>query len=62
MISLKTSYLGYLFVSFDKLWLSSRPQSVMEFSNIRDKFETSLIEKLNDDKTLLKWDPNIETV
>ncbi|CAG2104667.1 unnamed protein product [Medioppia subpectinata] len=52
----------YLFVAFDKLWLESRPQSVMEFSLIRDKFEKQLIEKLADNKTVLKWDPHIDTL
>ncbi|XP_054163144.1 ELMO domain-containing protein 2-like [Oppia nitens] len=52
----------YLFVTFDKLWLESRPQSVMEFSLIRDKFEKQLIDKLADNRTVLKWDPQVDTL
>lgn len=52
----------YLFVSFHKLWLTSKPKSVMEFSYIRDQFEKQMIEKLCDEKTILKWDPHIETL
>ncbi|KAH9414798.1 ELMO domain-containing protein 1 [Dermatophagoides pteronyssinus] len=53
---------AYLFVSFDKLWIRSKPTSVMEFSHIRDKFEAAVIEKLNDDRAIFRWDPYLETI
>ncbi|CAG2170876.1 unnamed protein product [Oppiella nova] len=56
------SFNRYLFVAFDRVWLDSRPQSVMEFSLIRDKFEKQLIDKLADNRTVLKWDPHIDTL
>lgn len=34
----------------------------MEFSHIRDKFEAAVIEKLNDDRAIFRWDPYLETI
>ncbi|KAI7685477.1 hypothetical protein SSS_05606 [Sarcoptes scabiei] len=53
---------SYLFVSFDKLWIRSKPSSVMEFSHIRDKFEAAVIKKLEDDKAVFRWDPYLEII
>lgn len=53
---------AYLFVSFDKLWIRSKPSSVMEFSHIRDKFEAAVIKKLEDDKAVFRWDPYLEII
>lgn len=54
--------LAYLFVSFDKLWIRSKPSSMMEFVHIRNKFEAAIIEKLNDDRAMFRWDPYMEII
>lgn len=53
---------SYLFASFDKLWVRSKPASVMEFTHIRDKFEAAVIEKLRQHDAVFKWDPYLEQV
>ena len=55
-------FVAYLFASFDKLWIRSKPASVMEFSHIRQKFEAAVIQKLRDDTAVFKWDPFIENL
>ncbi|CAH0394739.1 unnamed protein product [Bemisia tabaci] len=32
----------YLFVEFDKFWIQARPKDIMEFSHIRENFETKI--------------------
>lgn len=53
---------SYLYVSFDKLWIRSKPASVMEFSHIRDKFEAAVIKKLKNTDALFNWDPYLESI
>lgn len=54
--------LAYLFASFDKLWIRSKPNSVMEFSHIRDKFEAAVVKKLQFEDAVFRWDPYLETI
>ncbi len=60
--SSSSSFAAYLFASFDKLWVRSKPASVMEFTHIRDKFEAAVIEKLRQHDAVFKWDPYLEQV
>lgn len=49
--------LGYLFFKFDKLWLASKPESIMEFRHIRDIFEEDIRSELKDDNVVLNIAP-----
>lgn len=35
---------------------------MMEFVHIRNKFEAAIIEKLNDDSAMFRWDPYMEII
>merc|ERR1711862_827481 len=41
-------FYSYLFVEFDKFWLSEKPRDVMEFNRIRDLFENQMRTLLED--------------
>ena len=41
--------LGYLFVEFDKFWLSKEPENVMAFPQLRSEFVDQLSWKLKQD-------------
>lgn len=42
----------YLFYEFDKFWMQSKPKSLMEFSEIHDRFLNSIKNSLSDDQTV----------
>lgn len=42
----------YLFYEFDKFWVQSKPKSLMEFSEIHDKFLSDINTLLTDDHTV----------
>jgi hypothetical protein len=52
----------YLFVEFDKFWLSEKPRDVMEFNRIRDLFENNVRTMLSDADTCFKINVSIDTV
>ena len=37
---------GYIFIDFDKLWMNEKP-NIMQFNEIRDKYERMLASKLS---------------
>ena len=41
--------IGYLFVEFDKFWLSKEPENVMAFPQLRSEFVDQLSWKLKQD-------------
>ncbi|XP_071950027.1 ELMO domain-containing protein 1-like [Antedon mediterranea] len=43
----------YLFYEFDRFWISEKPDTIMEFNRIRQKFRLRIIEKLEDPETIL---------
>lgn len=53
---------SYLFVEFDKFWLSEKPKDVMEFNRIRDLFENNIRTLLQDRSTHFKINIAVENV
>lgn len=52
----------YLFVEFDKFWLSEKPANVMEFNRIRDLFENNVRAALADPEACLRINVEVDTV
>lgn len=52
----------YLFYEFDRFWLESKPQNMMEFSNIQRKFEKSVRDSLKNKSTVFRINIKIDTV
>eukprot|EP00095_Tigriopus_kingsejongensis_P005842 maker-scaffold697_size109876-snap-gene-0.20 protein:Tk05842 transcript:maker-scaffold697_size109876-snap-gene-0.20-mRNA-1 annotation:"elmo domain-containing protein 1" len=55
-------FYAFLFVEFDKFWLSERPRDIMEFNRIRDLFENNIRTQLADTTTCLKINVVVESV
>ena len=53
---------SYLFVEFDKFWLSEKPKDVMEFNRIRDLFENQIRTLLEDRSAHFKINIAVENV
>lgn len=53
---------SYLFVEFDKFWLSEKPKDVMEFNRIRDLFENNIRTLLADRSAHFKINIAVENV
>ncbi|TRY73945.1 hypothetical protein TCAL_15704 [Tigriopus californicus] len=53
---------SYLFVEFDKFWLSEKPRDIMEFNRIRDLFENNVRTLLAEPTTCLKIHIAVENV
>jgi len=49
---LVVSVSGYVFVEFNKLWMHEKP-NVMQFNEIRDKYEKIMLTQLKSEKALL---------
>lgn len=52
----------FLLFSFDELWRVEKPRDIMEFSRIRDKFETQVKLKLKNPMAYFKCNFVIENV
>nr|SVE73725.1 EOG090X0AMT [Daphnia atkinsoni] len=52
----------YLFIEFDKLWMSEKPSSIMEFGRIRSLFENDIRLLLSNPNCLLKLNIPVEHV
>jgi len=55
-------FYSYLFVEFDKFWLSEKPKDVMEFNRIRDLFENNIRTLLEDRSAHFKINITVDTV
>lgn len=53
---------SYLFVEFDKFWLSEKPKDVMEFNRIRDLFENQMRTLLEDRSAHFKINIAVDNV
>eukprot|EP00096_Caligus_rogercresseyi_P014021 TRINITY_DN6571_c0_g1_i2.p1 TRINITY_DN6571_c0_g1~~TRINITY_DN6571_c0_g1_i2.p1 ORF type:complete len:316 (+),score=81.91 TRINITY_DN6571_c0_g1_i2:214-1161(+) len=47
-------FYSFLFIEFDRFWLSQKPKDIMEFNRIRDLFENDIRNKLSDPRTRFK--------
>ncbi|KAK6644370.1 hypothetical protein RUM43_000637 [Polyplax serrata] len=52
----------YLYVEFDNFWTLSKPNNIMDFSYIRDRFEKNKRESLADTSTLFKVNVVVDKV
>jgi hypothetical protein len=52
----------YLFYEFDKFWVESKPKDVMEFTYIKDKFESNIRSLLANQSTMFKINYVVDTV
>ncbi|XP_049869973.1 ELMO domain-containing protein 2 [Pectinophora gossypiella] len=52
----------YLFYEFDKLWIESKPQNMMEFSIIFKKFENAVRTELADPASVFRINIEVDTV
>lgn len=52
----------YLFFSFDRLWIESKPQDMMDFSHIFEKFRNLIITELADPASVFRINIEVDTV
>lgn len=52
----------YLFYEFDKMWIESKPQNIMEFSVIFKKFENAVRMALADPASVFRINIEIENI
>lgn len=52
----------YLFYEFDRYWMECKPTSIMDFSFINEKFETSILKQLAETKTYFRINLAVENV
>lgn len=52
----------YLFYEFDKYWMECKPTSLMDFSNIHEKFLNNIRTKLEDNRTVLKINLSVDNI
>ncbi|KAF2885522.1 hypothetical protein ILUMI_20672 [Ignelater luminosus] len=52
----------YLFYEFDRFWIECKPENIMEFSNIRDRFEQNIRNSLLDAQNIFKINVSVDTV
>lgn len=52
----------YLFYEFDKFWMQSRPTSLMDFSRIHANFLNDILDKLSDDRIILKINLAVDNI
>ncbi|XP_053603735.1 ELMO domain-containing protein 2 [Plodia interpunctella] len=52
----------YLFYEFDKMWIESKPQNIMEFSIIFKKFENAVRTELTDPASVFRINIEIDTI
>lgn len=55
-------FYSYLFYEFDQFWIESKPMNIMEFSNIREKYERLIRTALQDPGTVFRINLTIDTV
>lgn len=53
---------SYLFYEFDRYWVECKPKNIMEFSNIKEKFENNIRMSLQDSTTLFRINISVDTV
>lgn len=52
----------YLFYEFDKYWMECKPVSLMDFSNIHEKFLMNILSKLDDNRTVFKINLSVDNI
>lgn len=55
-------FYSYLFYEFDRFWLASKPRNVMEFTFIKEKFESNIRSLLSNPSAVCRMNIAIDTV
>lgn len=55
-------FYSYLFYEFDRFWIDSKPQNMMDFSNIREKFEQSIRSSLENSSCLFRVNISVDNI
>lgn len=53
---------SYLFYEFDRYWVECKPKDIMEFSNIKEKFERNIKLSLQDPLTVFRINISVDTI
>ncbi|KAM3967252.1 ELMO domain-containing protein 2 [Aphomia sociella] len=61
-INLFHRFYCYLFYEFDKMWIESKPQNIMEFSIIFKKFENAVRTELADPASVFRINIEVDTI
>lgn len=61
-VNLFHKFYCYLFYEFDKLWIESKPQDMMEFSNIFKNFEDLVKAELSDPASVFRINLKVDTI
>ncbi|XP_032512847.2 ELMO domain-containing protein 2 [Danaus plexippus] len=61
-IDLFHKFYCYLFYEFDKLWIASKPENIMEFSMIFKKFENAIRTELADPASVFRINVEVDTI
>ncbi|XP_026755590.2 ELMO domain-containing protein 2 [Galleria mellonella] len=61
-INLFHRFYCYLFYEFDKMWIESKPQNIMEFSVIFKKFENAVRTELADPASVFRINIEVDTI
>jgi hypothetical protein len=52
----------YLFYEFDLYWMECRPESIMEFNLIQQKFEKNILKAADSEKCIFKMNLSVENI
>lgn len=55
-------FYSYLFYEFDRFWLECKPKDIMEFSNIRQRFEANVRQSLQDPSNVFRINVPVDTI
>lgn len=61
-IRLFHQFYSYLFYEFDRFWLECKPKDIMEFSNIKDRFEMNIRQSLQDPNTTFQIGNTVDNI
>ncbi|XP_030754901.1 ELMO domain-containing protein 2 [Sitophilus oryzae] len=61
-IRLFHSFYSYLFYEFDRFWVESKPRDIMEFSNVKNKFEQKIRTLLQNPRTEFRISLSVQNV
>lgn len=52
----------YLFYEFDRFWIESKPENVMDFARIKERFENAVRTSLANRSTILRLNVSVDNV
>lgn len=55
-------FYSYLFYEFDRYWIECKPKNIMEFSNIKERFEINMRQNLQDPTNVFRINISVDTI